>query len=219
MEPAWSRPILKERSQGPDQGVGEKLFVSGSLNTKGGAFMDFGNPVNNEGFVLKDNFENSYAWFFSPDPQSSELEILTKLNAEPQNIGFGCFSDTYTNNFIASEVLTDNETIPNSLSIKTQPGPNNLYDPKTNIEEVEQGDTYILDISRVIFIYTFDPNIPNVISFNLNGVTLANKMFFVKNSDGNVDLPVTLTLVNNILSIANIPVDANGECSAMLLII
>ena len=219
MEPAWSRPIVKERSQGPDQGVSEKLFVSGSLNTKGGAFMEFGDPINDEGLVLKDNPANPYLWVFASKPESTELEILTRLNAEPQNIGFACFSDTYVNVFTAANVLTNNQTIPNSLSIITQPGPNDLYDPKTDIQEVDQGETYILDISRIIFLYDFDPNIPNVISFNLDEVTLANKMFFVKNSDGNVDLPVTLTLVNNILSIANIPVDANGECSAMLLII
>jgi hypothetical protein len=219
MEPAWSRPIVKERSQGPDQGVSEKLFVSGSLNTKGGAFMEFGDPLNDEGLVLKDNPANPYLWVFSSNPESSELEILTKLVGGPQNIGFACFSDTYVNDFTAANVLTDNQTIPNALSITTQPGPNNLYDPKTDIQEVDQGETYILDISRIIFLYDFDPNIPNVISFNLDNVTLANKMFFVKNSDGNVDLPVTLTLVNNVLSIANIPVDANGECSAMLLII
>jgi hypothetical protein len=109
--------------------------------------------------------------------------------------------------------------IPNSLTIKTQGGAPKLP-PEITI--VQQGQVYLIDTTRIIFAYQFDPGQPNIIRFNLANLNNPNCMIFVRNRLGTEDLPVQVDIdANRFLTITGIPIDATvpGVCSAMLMII
>ena len=107
-----------------------------------------------------------------------------------------------------------NQLVIQSTYNQPDPNPNPIPNPKNNPIVLTQNTLYGKPInSKILFSYPYDPALPNVIEFNIS--EFDNPVIFVKDINGVIDLPVTINIANNILTITGIPV-VNNECVAFL---
>ena len=121
------------------------------------------------------------------------------------------------NSGFAGHIYPFNNVTTNQLLINIARNPPFDVPPKTNPAVLIQNAVYPLPLptSKFLFSYPYDSALPNDITFNIGEYN--NPIIFVKDIDGILDLPVTINIVNEFLTITGIPV-VNNECVAFLFV-